>query len=293
MFLELSTPLRKYSALAVLTLIMGVLLFLIGRLQMGEIYRMEASYAIEKKDYVSAEESLLSALEVDGNNYTLLLSMGDLYLSISEQSSTPLDALEKSRQAYNQAIEKNPYLAMAWYGLAKNREKTEQASSYRDTATPAGDSPSGSGPNDLTWIEEADDYYYRAVALDANNVFLMLNYFSYLLRVKHYDKAENVYRRAYETAPDVITGYYLRLKNNNREWGRIIEKVSWEAINRNPQNARLYYALGRWYVAQGLYSHALAVYRKGLAASDNMPYLEERLRRVERLITDRNNRRQR
>ncbi len=173
---------------------------------------------------------------------------------------------------------------MAWYGLARNREKTQLAS--------AGDSPSGSGSVDLSWIEETDGYFNRAIALDANNVYLLLNYFSYLLRVKHYNRAESVYRRAYETAPDMITGYYLRLKNNNREWGRIIEKVSWETINRNPQNARLYYALGRWYVAQELYAHALAVYRKGMTVTP-MPYLEEQLRRVERLIKTQNNRRRR
>jgi tetratricopeptide (TPR) repeat protein len=292
MLLELSKPLRKYAALAVLTLTTGVLLLLIGRLLIGEIYRMEASEAIEKKSYGPAEESLLSALKVDGDNGTLLLNMGDFYLSISEQSSTPLDALNKSRQAYNKAIERNPYLAMAWYGLARNREKTQLISADQNTATPTGDSSSGSGSADLAWIEETDGYFQLAIALDANNAFLMLNYFSYLLRVKHYDKAESVYRRAYETAPDMITGYYLRLRSNNRAWGRIIEKVSWESINRNPQNARLYYALGRWYVAQGLYAHALAVYRKGLAASP-MPFLEKQLRRVERLITTQNNRRRR
>ena len=175
---------------------------------------------------------------------------------------------------------------MAWYGLAKNREKTELAA--------AGDSggPSVSGTVNPAWIDETDSYFNRAIALDANNAFLLLNYFSYLLRVKHYDKAETVYRRAYETAPDMITGHYLRLKNNNREWGRIIEKVSWEAIDRDPQNARLYYALGRWYMAQGLYAHALVVYRKGMAVSP-MPYLEKQLKRVERKITDQNSRRRR
>lgn len=258
MFVRLTTPWRKWSVLLVLILLTGMILVELGRFEISEIYRIRAMNATVKKDYQAAEAFLLTALAIDENNETLYLELGNLYYEISEQSPPSLEILNKSRQAYLSAIERNQFCAKAWFGLARNREKIHQASpssqGLKKISEDTGNLP-GTELDSPAWIGETQNYFQRAMAQDPNNVFYMLNYVSFLIRIDRFDEAKALFRKAYKTSPDVINQYYAQ----NSALNRVVEEYYWDEINKNPEKLEFYYHLGRWYFSQGLYAHSLAV----------------------------------
>jgi tetratricopeptide (TPR) repeat protein len=139
----------------------------------------------------------------------------------------------------------------------------------------------------------------RAIALDKNNVSYLLNYFSFLIRNDQYTEAKRVYKKAFNISPDVILRYYIvDPQGKDVDFRRIVEEVFWEEISENPKNLRLYYYLGRWYLAQGFYSHALAVCRKAKFAVPEskslsreqkfwQPRIERQIEKIERLMRKR------
>lgn len=300
-FLKLTSSLHKRCALTALTLIMGIMLVEVCRLQISEIYRIKAMNALDEKNYGMAEESMLNALAIDGDNEMLYLGLGNIYHAISEQSSPQLETLNKSKQAYLSVIARNPFLAKAWFGLARNREKIHRFLSLNQNSKTLSDS-SGNIPdtelNNSTWKEETKDYFRRTISEDPNNVFYMMNYSLFLLRIDRYDEAKALYRQTYKIAPEVINGHYLTSLGNNRVFNRMVEESFWEEIGRNPKNYDPYYFLGRWYISQGLYAHALSVFRKAkysnqaskLTSHDQeywVPRIERQIRKAELLIRKR------
>jgi tetratricopeptide (TPR) repeat protein len=274
MFFKLTTPLHKWSVLSVLTLLIGMILVELGRSEVSEIYRIKAVNAADKKDYETAEAFLLAALAIDKNNKTLYLDLGNLYHNFSEQSPSSLEILKKSRQAYLSAIEINQFYAKAWLGLAWNREKIHQvSSSYQRPKKLSDDTKNlpGTELDSPDWIGETENYFLRAMALDPNNIFYMLNYVSFLTRIERFDEAKALYRKAYKISPAVINQYYAQ----NRALNRVVEEYYWEEINKNPKKLEFYYHLGRWYFSQGLYAHSLAVYYKARTANKTSGLLSE------------------
>jgi tetratricopeptide (TPR) repeat protein len=109
------------------------------------------------------------------------------------------------------------------------------------------------------------------MAQDPNNIFYMLNYVSFLIRIDHFDEAKALYRKAYEISPAVINQYYAQ----NSALNRVVEEHYWEEINKNPKKLEFYYHLGRWYFSQGLYAHSLAVYYKARSANKTSGLLSQ------------------
>lgn len=85
-----------------------------------------AREALGKKQYAAAKDAAEQALAFDPTNYNANVFVG---LSLLE-----LGDLAQSEQAYQRAIDASPEQLLAWQGIAKLYERTEQWDHYVDTA---------------------------------------------------------------------------------------------------------------------------------------------------------------
>ncbi|KAK0440394.1 TPR-like protein [Desarmillaria tabescens] len=80
---------------------------------------------IAKKDFAAARDSAEKVLEFEPDNYNATVFLGLAYLELGD--------FDKSEQAYRRAIELNSEQLLAWQGLSKFYERTEEWDKYADT----------------------------------------------------------------------------------------------------------------------------------------------------------------
>ncbi|GJJ06168.1 hypothetical protein Clacol_000357 [Clathrus columnatus] len=78
--------------------------------------------AITKKDYKAAQEAASQVLEFESSNYTANVFLGLACLELGDHT--------RSQQAYIRATESSPDQPLAWQGLARFYERTEQWQAY-------------------------------------------------------------------------------------------------------------------------------------------------------------------
>jgi len=81
--------------------------------------------ALSKKDYVQARDAASLVLEHEPDNYNANVFLGLAFLELGQ--------LEKSEQAYRNAIQLNRDQVLAWQGISKFYERVEKWDEYADT----------------------------------------------------------------------------------------------------------------------------------------------------------------
>jgi TolB-like protein/Tfp pilus assembly protein PilF len=212
------------------------------------------------------------------------------------EKRTP-EALEKSKEYFNQAIEKDPGYATAYVGLASyyvaapdyeplQRAETvpkaiaaaQKALAIDDTMADAHAAIASASQDVWDW-DRAEKEFKRALELDPNQVIAHQWYGLYLASTGRGDEALPHFKRALELDPlnltanvNLATGY-----NNLRQYNLALKQFK-QAIEIDPNYAGAHYNLGQTYQDMGEYELWLKEWKQAAVLSNDreeIPIAEE------------------
>lgn len=185
-------PLKLFFSVCSICLFLFLSFFLSQRF-IVKVYDLLAINQINKKDYSTASDYLKKAATYDHKDYSLWQKLGNTYYNLS--SSFPhkeaFDLLQKSKQAYQKAIQLNSLDAESAYGLSLTEARLETLHPiiHYKTKNPYNASP----------------YFDQAIQLRPNSVSYHYTYVRYLYNRRKEDEFLNaistlvkIYPLAYE-----------------------------------------------------------------------------------------------
>jgi serine/threonine-protein kinase len=200
--------------------------------------------------------------------------------------------LQKSIEYYNQALEKDPNYALAYYGLSGcygvlgnnyllPNEAFPKAKAYAAKALAIDETLAEAHVAmgavrlfyDWDWTE-AEKELKRAQTLDPNNVTAHQLYGDWLEIMGRFDETKAERKRALELDPlslaqNMVTGATFYFAGQYTEAIEQLEKT----INLEPHLYPAYYLLGPAYEQKKMYREAIETYQKGMTQAERHPQL--------------------
>jgi tetratricopeptide (TPR) repeat protein len=226
-------------------------------------------------------------------NYTENAEAYQLYLKGQyEWKKHTQEDLQKGIEYYNQALEKDPNYALAYWGLSGSygvlgnnylppNEAFPKAKAYAAQALALDDSLAEAHTAmgavrlyyDWDWVE-AERELKRAQALDPKNAEAHHLYGDYLEIMGRFPEAQAERRRAQDLDPlsliySMAAGATFYFGRQEDEAIAQLEKT----INLEPHFAVTYLYLGQAYEQEKLYPQAVATLQEGMAQGERHPYL--------------------
>ena len=226
-------------------------------------------------------------------NYTTNPEAYQLYLKGNYHwNRHTLEDLHKGIEYFNQALEKDPKYALAYFGLAASygvlgnsylppKEAYPQADAYAAKALAIDDTLSYAhtalGANrlyyDWNWAE-AEKELKRAQTLDSNNAEAHLLYGDFLDITGQFDEARAERKRSLEIDPlsprfNMAAGATLYFARQTDEAIAQLEKT----ISLEPRYDESYIYLGQAFEQKKMFAQAIATFQKGLTQAERSPQL--------------------
>jgi len=243
----------------------------------------QAETAMSKKDYASAEKTLLAVTEKNPNNFRAWFDLGFIYNATGRQSDS-IDAYRKSVAANPQIFESTLNL-----GIMLARAGDPDAEKYLRLATtlkPTAHQEEGwfrawlmlGHALEKTKPQEAVEAFQNAAKLNPKDIEPHISAGLLLENQQQYPLAAAEYRKAVEIDPKSVQAV-VGLVNSDSKAGQMpdAEAALRRLIALEPNNATAHVQLGRVLAAQQKLTEATAELNKGLQLEPGDPAVERQL----------------
>ena len=226
---------------------------------------------LNKKDYDGAVEACFKAIDIDPQNASAWISLGDVY--------TYQWKYDKAIEYYNKALELDPKNALAWHNLGRAYGFNWQGDKGMESYNKALElnpkyRPSwfhlGWSYRDKGQYDKAIECFRKAVDLDPKDAeaWTILG-FAYKSNGQD-DKTMECYNKALELGPKAAYSWLWigSFYNGKGQYNKAIEYLR-KSVDLGPKNANAWAILGKAYYNSARYQEAINAYDEAIRLNPN------------------------